>query len=104
MRIQGIDHVEYYVGDLAASSAWLCDAFGFRIAGRSAPGVMPAGRSAVLLRQGQIQVLLTAAESADDPVAQYVRRHGDGIAVIAFDTEDVSRRVKATLMYLAEDH
>ncbi|HXP20222.1 MAG TPA: 4-hydroxyphenylpyruvate dioxygenase [Streptosporangiaceae bacterium] len=97
MRIQGIDHVEYYVGDLAKSAATLCDAFGFRIAGRQAPGAGPAGQRSLLLRQGQIRLLLTTAGSADHPVADYVRQHGDGVAVIAFRTDDVRRTFAETV-------
>jgi len=91
MRISGIDHVEYYVGDLAKASAALCEAFGFRVAGRQPPGVGPAGQRSLLLAQGQIRLLLTTATSADHPAAEYVSRHGDGIAVIALRTDDVRR-------------
>lgn len=90
MRIHGIDHVEYYVGDIAQSAARLCDAFGFRVHGiRGGPDGGPAGDRSLLLRQGQIQILLTTGLSAGHPAADFVRRHGDGIAVIAFATADV---------------
>lgn len=93
MRIHGIDHVEYYTGDLGRASAELCDAFGFRIAGRSQP--LPGqpgatGRPSLLLRQDKIQLLLTTSASPDDKVARYLREHGDGVAVIAFATSDVA--------------
>ena len=90
MKIHGIDHVEYYVGDIAQSAAHLCDAFGFRIHGiRGGPDGEPAGHRSLLLRQGQIQILLTSGLSAGHPAADFVRRHGDGIAVVAFATDDV---------------
>jgi 4-hydroxymandelate synthase len=89
MKIHGIDHVEYYVGDMAQSAAHLCDGFGFRIHGRGGPDAGPAGDRSLLLRQDQIQILLTSAPSAGHPAADFVRRHGDGIAVIAFGTDDV---------------
>jgi 4-hydroxymandelate synthase len=90
MRIHGIDHVEYYVGDIARSAASLCDAFGFRVHGsRGGPAGDPAAERSLLLRQGQIQILLTSGQSTGHPAADYVRRHGDGIAVIAFATDDV---------------
>ena len=98
MKISGIDHVEYYVGDLAKASTALCDAFGFRIAGRQAAGDGPAGQQSLLLAQGQIRLLLTAATSADHPAAEFVTRHGDGVAVIAFRTDDVRRTFAETLM------
>ena len=89
MRIQGIDHVEYYAGDLAKAAAPLCDAFGFAVAGRSRPPSGPGGSSSLLLRQGRIRLLLTAAASGSEPAAQFVARHGDGVGAIAFRTDDV---------------
>jgi 4-hydroxymandelate synthase len=89
VRIQGFDHVECYVGDLEASVALLRDAFGFRVAGRESPDGAPAGRRAALLRQGQIDLLLTCATSADPPASEYVQRHGDGVTVVAFRVDDI---------------
>lgn len=90
MRIQGIDHVEYYVGDIEQSAERLCHAFGFRIHGTSGgPAASRSGERSMLLRYGQIQILLTSSLTAGHPAAQYVRRHGDGIAAIAFRTDDV---------------
>lgn len=90
MKIDGFDHVEYYVGDLANAVTMFCDGYGFRLAGRSSAS---SGRRCVLLRQGQIRVLLTApgARGDGDPVAAYLSKHGDGVAVIAFATEDVTQ-------------
>ena len=90
MRIQGFDHVEYYVGDLEQSAERLCNAFGFRVHGSGGgPGAAPADERSLLLRHGQIQVLLTTGLTAGHPAAGYVRRHGDGIAAVGFSTDDV---------------
>ena len=93
MRIQGIDHVEWYVSDLKGTAGKLCRDFGFRIAGQHDPAPADpgsaAGAQSLLLHQGQIMLLLTAAADPDHPAAEYVRRHGDGVAVIAFGTDDV---------------
>jgi 4-hydroxymandelate synthase len=93
MRIQSIDHVEWYVGDLERAAGKLCHDLGFRVAGHhdpapAGPGSAAGGRS-LLLRQGQITLLLTAAADPEHSAAEYVRRHGDGVAVIAFGTDDV---------------
>ncbi len=93
MTIQGIDHVEWYVSDLEKSAAALGQDFGFRIAGQPGqpgrPGPELAGGRSLLLRQGQIALLLTAGLVPDHPAARYVRRHGDGVGTIAFRTDDV---------------
>jgi 4-hydroxymandelate synthase len=88
MKIHGFDHVEYYVADLPKTSALLCEAYGFRVAGRSADTTRA---HSVLLRQGQIRLLLTTPATDADPAAHYLRKHGDGIGMIAFRTDDVAQ-------------
>jgi 4-hydroxymandelate synthase len=91
MSISGIDHVEFYVGDLQAAAASFCRDFGFaHAAGEQVLAGRPGCRS-VLLRQGAIALLLTAAETPGHPAAEYVERHGDGVASIAFRTDDVAK-------------
>jgi 4-hydroxymandelate synthase len=90
MTILGIDHVEFYVADLEAAAASLCRDFGFAHAGPCTLGDLPGGRS-VLLRQGTIELLVTAADTLSHPAAGYVGRHGDGVASIAFRTDDVAK-------------
>lgn len=87
MKIHGFDHAEYYVGDLTRAVAALRDAYGFRVAGRSPAA---SGRHSVLLKQGQIKLLLTAPTADDDAIAAYLAQHGDGIGVIAFAVDDVT--------------
>jgi 4-hydroxymandelate synthase len=90
MSILGIDHVEFYVEDPRAAAAPLCRDYGFADAGPHDLGDQPGGRS-VLLRQGAIALLLTAAGAAGHPAAGYVGRHGDGVGSIAFRTDDAAK-------------
>jgi len=87
MSVEDIDHVEWYVDDLEKSVAGFCHDFGFHLADPG-PGDDPGCRS-MLLRHGQISLLLTAAVATGHPAAEFVRRHGDGVATIAFRTVDV---------------
>ncbi|HEY2578266.1 MAG TPA: 4-hydroxyphenylpyruvate dioxygenase [Streptosporangiaceae bacterium] len=89
MKIQGIDHVEFCVGDLDRSAALLCDAFGFQVHGRGGPETGQDGERSVLLRQGHSQLLFRSGLTGQSPAAQYVRKHGDGVAAVAFSTDDV---------------
>ncbi|MEU6539696.1 4-hydroxyphenylpyruvate dioxygenase [Streptomyces sp. NPDC047000] len=86
MNVHGIDHIEFYVGDAKQSAFYFCTAFGFRLLGETSPAV--AGHRSLLLQQGGIRLVLTSALTDDHPAADYVRRHGDGVAVIAFVTPD----------------
>ncbi len=87
MSVKDIDHVEWYVEDLEKSVTALRRDYGFHVAG---PGPDRGGDCrSMLLRHGQITLLLTAAVAAGHPAAEFVRRHGDGVAAIAFGTDDV---------------
>lgn len=89
MKIQGIDHVEFQVGDPDRYAAPLCDAYGFVACGHGGPDTGRPGERTLLLRQGRIQLLLRSGLAAGHPAARYVGRHGDGVAVVAFGTDDV---------------
>ncbi len=84
MNLQGIDHVEFYVGDADDEAGRLCAAYGFHLHGR----VAHADHYSVLLRQAEIQLLLTTATALEHPAAAYVERHGDGLATIAIATDE----------------
>ncbi len=90
MKVQGIDHLEFYVADASDAADELCAAYGFRIHGEGGPETGLAGQRSVLVRLADIQILLTSAVSADHPAAEYVRRHGDGVAMIAFSVDDAA--------------
>jgi 4-hydroxymandelate synthase len=97
MRIEGVDHVEFYVGDAQQYAFYLCTAFGFRLCGQAGPETGLTDQRSLLLRQGGIQLLLTSALSAQHPAAQYVSRHGDGVASIAFEVDDAAEAFALTV-------
>jgi len=88
VNIGSIDHLEFYVGDVDHSASQLCQAFGFRIHGHGGPETGLAGCRSLLLRQREITILLTSALSDEHPAAEYVRKHGDGVAVVAMTVDD----------------
>ncbi|MFD4606939.1 4-hydroxyphenylpyruvate dioxygenase [Streptomyces sp. NPDC058440] len=91
MNIGAVDHVELYVGDAQQSAFYLCTAFGFRVRGQAGPETGRADSRSLLLRQGGIDIVLTSALTPDHPAAQYVSRHGDGVAGIAFEVTDAAK-------------
>jgi 4-hydroxymandelate synthase len=89
MNILGIDHLEFYVGDARQAAYFLCTAFGFRVSGQGGPPTGLPGQRSLLLRHGDIRIVLTSGLVADHPATAYVGRHGDGVAIIALETDDV---------------
>jgi len=90
MNILDIDHIEFYVGDSVAAAQSLCAAYGFREYGHGSPDTGLAGQRSVLLGQGGIRLLLTSGLHQDHPASQFVAKHGDGAAVIAFGTDSAA--------------
>jgi len=89
MNILGVDHVEMFVGDARQSAYYLCTAFGFRICGQGGPETGIAGQRSLLLAQRDARVVLTSGLYPQDPASEYVAKHGDGVAVIAFEVTSV---------------
>ncbi|MFC0037749.1 4-hydroxyphenylpyruvate dioxygenase [Actinomadura rayongensis] len=103
MDIRSVDHIELFVADADQAAARLADAYGFAITGRSTPwGAGDAGYTSVLLRQRDITVLLTAATGARHRAAEYVERHGDGVAVIGLVVDDAHAAFAAAVERGAE--
>jgi 4-hydroxymandelate synthase len=88
VQIQAIDHIELYVADAEAAAAQLCETLGFAVTGRGDAATGLIGCRSVLLRQQGIALLLTSATEDRHPAADYVRRHGDGVAVVGLRVED----------------
>jgi 4-hydroxymandelate synthase len=90
MNVLNMDHIEFYVGDARQSAQNLCSAYGFRVYGHGGPETGLPGQRSVLLGQHQIRILLTSGLEHNHPASQFVARHGDGVAVTAFSTEDAA--------------
>ena len=88
MNLSGIDHIELYVGDARQAAFYYCTAFGFRVRGQGGPETGLKGQRSLLLAQGDIRMVLTSPLVSDHPAAEFLRRHGDGVAVIALEVDD----------------
>jgi 4-hydroxyphenylpyruvate dioxygenase len=89
MPLNGIHHVELYVGNALQAAYYYARAFGFRrVAYR---GLETGTREHVshVLQQGRIRLVLTGALHSDSPIAAHQHKHGDGVKVIALSVPSV---------------
>ncbi len=91
------DHLQFYVGNAKQAAHYYATAFGFRIAAYAGPETGVRGRASYLLEQNHLRFVLTSALSADDPIAQHVLRHGDGIRDVALRVGDARAAYAAAL-------
>src|SRR5436190_12473581 len=86
--INGTDYVEFYVGNAKQAAHYYQTAFGFQLTGYCGPETGVRDRASYLLVQGKIRLLLTCPMTPDGPIAEHVRKHGDGVRDIALWVDD----------------
>jgi len=89
MPLNGIDHVELWVGNAAQAAYFYEHAFGFRRVAFAGLETGIRDRSSHVLEQGRIRLVLTGALRSDSEIARHHARHGDGVRSIALSVPDV---------------
>src|SRR3569832_2099801 len=88
LQIRHIDYVEFYVGNASQAAHFYRMAFGFTPIAFSSLETGGRDRTSFVLQQNNITLIFTSALSADSPVAEHVRLHGDSVKEIAFIVDD----------------
>ncbi len=89
MPLNGVDHVEMYVGNAAQAAHFYQWAFGFRPVAYAGLETGRRDRVSHVLEQGRVRLVLTGALRSGTDVARHHARHGDGIKTIALSVPDV---------------
>lgn len=84
-----VDHIHFYVSDLAANLDWLVGGYGFGVYSVAESASRAACRT-VGLGKDQIRLLVTQPLASHHQAASYVARHGDGVADIALGVPDAA--------------
>jgi 4-hydroxyphenylpyruvate dioxygenase len=91
MPLNGIDHVELYVGNALQAAFFYSRALGFRHVAYRGLETGTRDRVSHVLQQGRIRLVLTGALDSGSEIAAHHRRHGDGVKVIALAVPDAAR-------------
>jgi len=87
-QLRGWDHLEWWVGNARAVTAWMAAGFGFDVIAYAGPETGVADRVSYVLAQGQVRFVITAGLGPDSEVSRHVLRHGDGIRHLAWRVDD----------------
>ncbi len=93
LPIRGTDYIEMYVGNAKQSAHFYKTAFGFQEVAYAGPETGVRDRVSYVLQQQKIRLILTTGLKSDSPIAEHVKKHGDGVKVLALWVDD------ATLSY-----
>jgi 4-hydroxyphenylpyruvate dioxygenase len=88
LGLKKIHHVEFYVGNAKQAEFYYRKAFGFS---RHAYSGLETGNretTSYVMRQNNINFVLTTPLSPDHPAAEHIKQHGDGVRDIAFYVDD----------------
>ncbi len=96
LPINGTDYVELYVGNAKQAAHYYKTAFGFQPVAYSGPETGVKDKVSYVLQQGKIRLMLTTALRSDHPVSEHVRKHGDGVKILALWVDDAYKSYEET--------
>jgi len=91
------DHLELWVGNAKQAAHYYCTAFGFEPLAYAGPETGIKDRASYVVRQNALTLVFTSSLVPDGPIADHVRRHGDGVRDIALRTSDAREAFTAAL-------
>jgi 4-hydroxyphenylpyruvate dioxygenase len=96
LPLLGTDYVEFYVGNAKQSAHFYKTAFGFQSFAYAGLETGLKDRVSYVLKQDKIKLILTTALKSDSPIGEHVKKHGDGVKVIALWVEDARKSFEET--------
>src|SRR5205814_4315753 len=88
LPLQGTDYVEFYVGNAKQAAHFYKTAFGFQSLAYAGPETGMKVRASYVLRQNNLTFVLTTPLRPDNPMADHIYKHGDGVKAISLRVED----------------
>jgi len=88
LPINGTDYIEFYVGNAKQAAHYYKTAFGFQTVAYAGPETGVRDRASYMIQQGKIRLVLTTALNSDHPISEHVKKHGDGVKVLALWVDD----------------
>lgn len=104
LPINGTDYVEFYVGNAKQAAHYYKTAFGFQTVAYAGPETGVRDRASYVLQQGKIRLVLTSAMKSDHPISEHVKKHGDGVKVLALWVDDAYSAFEETTKRGAKVH
>lgn len=91
LPLNGTDHIELYVGNAKQSAYYYQQAFGYELVAYAGPETGLRDRTSYVLQQGKIRLVLTTSLLPDSAISEHVRKHGDGVKVLALWVDDAEK-------------
>jgi 4-hydroxyphenylpyruvate dioxygenase len=96
LPLLGTDYVEFYVGNAKQAAHYYKTAFGFQSLAYAGLETGVRDRASYVLKQDKIRLVLTTPLNSSSPINDHLRKHGDGVKVIALWVEDARSAFEET--------
>lgn len=96
LPINGTDYVEFYVGNAKQAAHYYQTAFGFQPLAYAGLETGLKDRTSYVLVQGKIRFVFTSSMLPEGNIADHVRKHGDGVKVVALWVDDARKSWEET--------
>ncbi len=98
LPLNGTDYVEFYVGNAKQAAYYYRAAFGMKLVAYCGPETGTRDRASYVLQQDKIRFVLTTPLRSDDPIAEHIHLHGDGVHEIALWVDDAESAYRETTL------
>ena len=97
LPLLGTDYIELYVGNAKQAAYYYKSAFGFQSLAYSGLETGVKDRTSYVLVQDKIRIVLTTPLVEDSPIADHIKKHGDGVKVVALWVDDATKAYEETM-------
>ncbi len=97
LPLNGTDYVEFYVGNAKQAAHYYKTAFGFQSVAYAGPETGVRDRVSYVLVQNKLRFVLTSPLHPDNPIADHINQHGDGVKVLALWVDDARAAFEETV-------
>lgn len=97
LPLNGTDHIEFYVGNAKQSAYYYQSAWGYRLVAYAGLETGIRDKASYVLQQDKIRIVLTSSFDPDSEISMHVKKHGDGVKVLALMVDDATKSFEETV-------
>ena len=90
LPLHGTDYVEFYVGNAKQAAHFYKTAFGFQSLAYAGPETGIKEKASYVVRQNKLTFVFTTPLRANNPIADHIYKHGDGVKHLALMVDDAA--------------
>ena len=97
LPLLGTDYVEFYVGNAKQAAHYYKTAFGYQSLAYAGLETGVKDSASYVLKQDKIRLVLTTPLNENSPINEHLKKHGDGVKVVALWVEDATSAYNETM-------